>query len=70
MRVPNNQELLANQIRSMFEVEVVADDGSVIVNSHCSEDEEEAIRAFVRAAGPRIGDGVQEGSLWINGEDC
>jgi hypothetical protein len=64
--VPNNQEKISSEIKSKYGSAVTStyDDGAVIIHT---KDEKIADEIERKYSGKRIGDGVQEGGLWING---
>lgn len=73
-RVVNNQDSIANQISRMFRVsiaEAVADDGSVIVRCHGNLNQAIMVarRIMSEIGCVDIGDGVQDGNIWIVNED-
>ena len=65
--IPNNEVSLAQKIHSEFGVDTWYDDGSVGTKGKISRELEEKIRS--KYSGTRVGDGVQEGSIWVNDND-
>lgn len=73
----NNQDQVANRINAMvvgrgWEVEAVGDDGNVCVQikgdrTHVIDMAKRINDAYGHY---RVGDGVQEGTIFVNGEDC
>lgn len=67
MRVPNNDVLVSNQLESLNLGKVWRDDGNVgLVVSDNRVDEVREVLSNLNL--PRVGDGVQEGSVWLQNE--
>lgn len=69
-RVPNNSGRVEQLLNSLVPDNngVWSDDGNVGVR--VSRDRENEVLELLRNSNlPRVGDGVQEGSVWVNGED-
>lgn len=68
MKVPNNADKIAAKINAEFNQymtqDAVSDDGAVIVHTKEKLLEYTLVKKY---ANRRIGDGVQEGGLFING---
>lgn len=67
--VPNNQDALASNINAKWGkhgAKAVGDDGSVLVTVYDIRAKKEIIAAF---SGKATGDGVQEGGVFVNGEE-
>lgn len=75
MKIPNNQDKIADEINSMGinGVEAVGDDGSVCIEIKGSKeqvwDAAKAIEAKIKFHA-EIGDGVQSGVLWVNADEA
>lgn len=74
--VPNNQDKVANRINALglTGVEAVGDDGSVCIQVSGSRQRVAEV-AELLSNNPtinvsRVGDGAQEGTLWVNANDC
>lgn len=65
-RVVNNQEQVSQELNQRFNVQSVFDDGNVFVNNVSEELSEQIVNWF---GSRRVGDGVQSGSLWVNGNE-
>lgn len=76
MRTINNQDRISDLVNglNLVGVESCGDDGSVCVQVNGNESRVREVSRILsensRINRSRIGDGVQEGSLWINGVDC
>ena len=69
MNVPNNSVQVENLLRNLVpNGEVWSDDGNVGVNVP-SESENEVLELLRNSNLPRVGDGVQMGSVWVNQEE-
>lgn len=70
----HNQEKIANKINALHlqGVEAVGDDGSVCVRIRGNTNQVRAIAGMILDAIGNITttDGVQDGSIFINGEEC
>jgi hypothetical protein len=64
-KIPNNQEEIASQLNRMFGLDTVADDGNVFVRNVVKEEVLNRIKQEFGSV--RVGDGVQEGDILING---
>lgn len=66
----NNQEQVAERIRNLinnefeFEADVVADDGSVIVNSN-NDSHNQIVSFLENESFPEVSDGVQAGNISV-----
>ena len=73
-RIPNNQDQIASRINAQYlkGVHAIPDDGSVIVEVKGDEERVQEVAAILyeQFGDRRIGDGVQEGSLWINADEA
>ncbi len=67
MRVPNNDVMVCNQLESLNLGRVWRDDGSVGVV--CEDSRLNEVREILGDLNlPGVGDGVQEGSIWLANE--
>lgn len=74
MKVINNQDKVAQKINELKleGVEAVGDDGSVCIQVSGNESRVKEVASIIneKFGNLSIGDGVQEGDLFINADDC
>ena len=76
-RVPNNDSKIERQINNIIQsnnwsdVNVCSDDGSVIISVNGGQERVNEVSSIVHSiiGNPEVGDGVQQGSVWVNGNN-